>query len=92
MAGHANIQVEAELVPRHYVVSLRAALDPIAMIELVQVLQDLDLADEAAGGFVGELRTAVREAYSGDLPQLIAVPDHPPDGGDEDGGVAAVAT
>lgn len=41
MAGHANIEAGAALVPRHYMIDVKATLDPIAMIELVQVLNDL---------------------------------------------------
>lgn len=89
MAGHAKIQAGAQLIPRHYVMQVTASLDGFAMIELAQTLNELDVDDEAAGGFFAALREAVAEAYNGDLPQPIAVPDALPD---EDGGAGVGAT
>lgn len=78
------VNVQASLVPRHYRVGLQASLTLADMLELVQALNErVDVDDTACGGFFGTLRQVVAEAYSGDLPQPITVPDTLPDEGDD---------
>lgn len=93
MAGEAKIAASADMVPRHYRVHLQASLDPMAMLELVQVVEALDVDDDVAGGFFARLRETVSEAYTGDRPQPIAAPDALPVDVDDDdasgsGGIA----
>jgi len=80
MPGQANIEAEAKLVPRHFTLTLNAAMDGTAAMELIQILADWD--DAAAGGFVGAIRGALVEANGGrqlEVPQPVIVPDDPPD-------------
>jgi hypothetical protein len=98
MAAESNIEVQAAVIPRHYVLSLNAALAPLDMLELVQTLQALAanpdtemLFDEegACGGLFAKLREAAAEAYAGDLPVPIGAPITEEGGDEPSGGVPA---
>jgi hypothetical protein len=91
MALESTVQASAGLVPRHYVLNVQAAIAPSDMVQLAQALESLDVADDACGGFFGALREAVAEAFNGDVPQPIVVPDVVPVDDEPDDGGGALA-
>lgn len=88
MSGKAQIEITAQLVPRHFQLNINCTLNGTAAMELVQLLSVWE--DESAGGLVGAIRAALVEANGGreiELPQPVVAGEEDDD--DEDGGTPA---